>query len=251
MLWGCVAYGLLWLFAADRMDLSRPSDCAKCVAGLVVSHQILVRKLASPALVSVGSGSSSCTVGRYQEVTIDMDCHASNQSLRRAEFMRLFEQYERGLCAYILSLAPDSAAADEIGQETSLLLWKEFGTFDRGTDFGAWARTIAYYQVLAYRKRLKRERISFDSELLDLLSDRTAARWNELAARQSYLIDCLAELSEFKRQVIRLYYRSGMTAKSVAERLGRSVAAVEKTLVRTRRTLYDCIEAARHREEHP
>ena len=179
-----------------------------------------------------------------------MGFHAVDPDLRRAEFTRLFQRHERGLHGYVLSLVSDVAAADEINQETSLLLWKEFDGFDPNTDFGAWARTIAYYQILAYRKKAKRERVCFDSELLEVLADRTAARWNELAARQSHLINCLTELSDFKRQVIRLYYRSGLTAKAVAERLGRSVAAVEKTLVRTRRDLYDCIETAIRREEH-
>ena len=48
----------------------------------------------------------------------------------------------------------------------------------------------------------------------------------------------------FKRQVIRLYYRLGTTTKVVAERLGKNVAVVEKTLIRTRLALYDCIKAA-------
>ena len=89
----------------------------------------------------------------------------------------------------------------------------------------------------------------FDSELLEVLADRATVRYDELVDRQSYLIDCLAKLSEFKRQVIRLYYRLGMTTKAVAERLGKNVAVVETTLIRTRRTLHDCIETAMRREE--
>ena len=83
------------------------------------------------------------------------------------------------------------------------------------------------------------------------LADRAAARWDELVARQSHLIDCLSKLSEFKQQVIRLYYRFEMTGKAIAERLGRNVAVVEKTLIRSRLTLRDCIETAMRREERP
>jgi RNA polymerase sigma-70 factor, ECF subfamily len=178
-----------------------------------------------------------------------MGSQEQDRELRREEFVRLFRQYERGLYRYILSLVLNVAAADEISQNTSLLLWEEFGRFEVNTDFGAWARTIAYYQVLKYRQTRSRERLQFDSELLEVLADRVAVRYNELVARQSYLADCLARLSDFKRQVIRLHYRLGMTAKVVAERLGKNVAVVEKTLIRTRRALYDCIEAAARREE--
>lgn len=172
-----------------------------------------------------------------------------DRDLRREEFVCLFQRYERSIYGYILSLVPNIAAADEISQNTNLLLWEEFGRFDPSKDFGVWARAVAYYQVLTYRKTRGRERVRFDSELLEALADRAAVRCDELVARQSYLIDCLAQLSEFKRQVIQLYYCLGMTAKAVAEKLGRNVAAVEKTVVRTRRTLYDCVEAAARREE--
>ena len=168
---------------------------------------------------------------------------------RREEFVRLFQRYERSLYGYILSLVPDIAAADEISQNTNLLLWKEFGQFDLNKDFGVWARTIAYYQVLNYRNVRDRERLQFDSELLEFLADRTAVQCDELVARQSYLIDCLAQLSESKRQVIRLHHCAGMTVKMVAEKLGRNVAAVEKMLLRARRTLYECVETTIRREE--
>jgi RNA polymerase sigma-70 factor, ECF subfamily len=168
---------------------------------------------------------------------------------REKEFVRLFQQYDRKLYGYILSLVPNMAAADEVSQETSMRLWEQFDRFDPNTDFLAWACSIAYYQVLTYRNASDRQPVRFDSKLLELLADRAAKRHEELAAKQGYLIDCLSQLSDFKRQVIRLYYCLDMTAKAVAERLGRNVAAVEKTLVRTRRSLHGCVEAAMHRED--
>lgn len=180
-----------------------------------------------------------------------MDADIVNNEPRREEFSRLFHQHEQGLYGYVFSLVPNVAAADEICQETSLVLWKEFNRADPIRDFGAWARTIAYYQVLAYRKTSKRERLRFDSELLDVLADRAAARWDELLMRQDHLTTCLSRLSEFKQQVLRLYYSFEMTAKTIAERLGRNVSAVEKTLVRSRLSLRECIEAAMRREERP
>ena len=178
-----------------------------------------------------------------------MGIQKQDSDFSREEFVRLFQRHDRGVFRYILSLVPDIAAAEEINQNTTLLLWKEFGRFKLNTDFGAWARTIAYYQILKYRKTSKRERVQFDSELLDLLVDRLAVRYDELADRQSYLFNCLSQLSDFKQQVIKLYYRLGMTVKAVAEQLDKNVAAVEKTLVRTRRALYDCIEIAMRRED--
>jgi RNA polymerase sigma-70 factor, ECF subfamily len=172
-----------------------------------------------------------------------------NDDLRREEFLRQFERHERSLYGYILSLVPNVETANEVSQNTNLLLWREFGRSATIKDFGAWARTIAYYQVLAYRKMAHRERLQFDSELLDVLADRAAARWDDLVARQDHLDDCLSQLSDIKQQVIRLYYCFEMTAKAIAEQLGRTVGSVEKMLVRSRLALYDCIEAATRREK--
>jgi RNA polymerase sigma-70 factor, ECF subfamily len=180
-----------------------------------------------------------------------MSSESLNRDTRTEEFVRLFRLYDRHIYGYILSLLPNIADADEISQKTSLRLWEQFDQFDLSKDFGAWARAIAYYQVLAHRKTAGRQRVQFNSELLELLSDRMAVRRDELSSRQSYLMDCLAKLSDFGRQVIRLYYSLGMTARRVAEKLGRNVAGVEKTLARTRRTLHDCIETEIRREERP
>lgn len=178
-----------------------------------------------------------------------MDTSEPNNDPRREEFVRLFQQHEHGLYGYILSLVANVASADEVSQNTNMQLWKEFNRSDSIRDFGAWARTIAYYQVLTYRKATSRERVQFDSELIDVLADRAAARWDELYARRSYLMDCLSRLSDVKQQVIRLHYRFEMTAKAIAEQLGRSVNSVEKMLVRSRLTLHNCIKTAMRREE--
>jgi RNA polymerase sigma-70 factor, ECF subfamily len=170
---------------------------------------------------------------------------------RAEEFVRLYQQYERQIYGYILSLLPNIADADDVSQKTSLRLWEEFDQFDSSKDFGSWGRAIAYYEVLTHRKTINRQRIQFNSELVNALATRVAARSKELASRQDYLVKCLAKLNEFGRQVIWLYYSSQMTARLVAEKLGRSVASVEKALERSRHTLYDCIEAEVRREERP
>jgi RNA polymerase sigma-70 factor, ECF subfamily len=178
-----------------------------------------------------------------------MGSQESNHDERSKEFVRLFQQHERKIYGYILTLVPSFAAAEEISQETNLRLWEQFDRFERGSNFGVWACTVAYYQVLKYRKAGERNRVRFDSRLVETLACRAMGRWDDLAARQSHLIDCLSQLSEFKRNVLRLYYSLGLTAKAVADKLGRNVPAVEKMLIRTRRTLRDCIEAAIHREK--
>jgi RNA polymerase sigma-70 factor (ECF subfamily) len=168
----------------------------------------------------------------------------SAEETRVQQFVRLLTGNERRLKSYILTLVPNLADAEQIAQDTSLRLWEQFDRYDPAFgEFSAWARTIAHYQVMTYRKKQGREKVVFSTELLDALAERAAARAPELAARQEALVDCLQKLPEHSRELIRLYYVVGMKVRAAAEKLGRTVAAAEKAIVRIRRLLYDCISS--------
>src|SRR5215218_100140 len=69
-------------------------------------------------------------------------------------FLRLFLQNQRRLYAYILTLLPNRADADDVLQETSLVMWDKFDPADPPTDFLAWARRVAYHKVLDFYKKV-------------------------------------------------------------------------------------------------
>ena len=69
------------------------------------------------------------------------------------EFLRLLGHHEASLRRYIDALMPNGNDADNIAQEVRLRLWRQLGDYDRSKDFGPWARTIARYVILTYRKR--------------------------------------------------------------------------------------------------
>lgn len=178
--------------------------------------------------------------------------HDTAGETRVAEFVRLLTGNERRLKSYILTLVPNLADAEQIAQETSLRLWEQFGQYDPCEgDFSAWARSIARYQILTFRKKQSRERLVFSSELMELLADRAAAREPDLAARQEALVDCLQKLPDHARELLRLYYVVGMKLREAAVALGRTAAAVEKAIVRVRRILHDCIDATMRKDARP
>ena len=86
------------------------------------------------------------------------------------EFVRLLTRYERDIYAFILSVVPNWADADEILQETTVRLWQGFDRFEVGTNFVAWGCKVAHYQILTFRKKVGRERFHFSSEFLDSVS---------------------------------------------------------------------------------
>jgi RNA polymerase sigma-70 factor (ECF subfamily) len=157
-------------------------------------------------------------------------------------FVRLLTQHERRVYAYILALAGDWNDADEILQETNVRLWEQFDHFVDGTDFGAWACTIAHYQILTHRKQRHRAAGRFSDRLLETLAAEAEPVLVEADARHRALAGCIDQLSDSARRTVRMTYEGGRNIHEVAGVLGQKVDAVYKALQRARRTLHDCIE---------
>src|SRR5436190_16383016 len=82
-------------------------------------------------------------------------------------FLRLLLQNERRLYAYVLTLMPNRADADDVFQEASLVMWDKFDADHPPDDFTAWGCRIAYFKVLDCRKKRHRARVIFSSEMLE------------------------------------------------------------------------------------
>lgn len=62
------------------------------------------------------------------------------------EIMRLLAGQQRRLYGYVLTLITDPVAADDILQQTNLVVLQKADEFEVGTNFNAWASKIAYFQ---------------------------------------------------------------------------------------------------------
>jgi len=166
----------------------------------------------------------------------------SDLNQQTPRFVRLLTRHERRVYAYILAMVTDWNDADEILQETNVRLWEQFEDYREGEDFGAWACTIAHYQVLTFRKQRGREARRFSQQLLDTLADEAAPVLKEADARHQALARCMDTLTDRSRDLLRRVYEGSSTIKQIAAELGRPADAVYKSLQRIRHTLHECIE---------
>jgi RNA polymerase sigma-70 factor (ECF subfamily) len=160
------------------------------------------------------------------------------------DFVALLASHERRLATYVMTLCPHWADAEEILQETKMVMWREFARFTPGTNFGAWACAIAFHRVLAHRKKLARQRLRFDDEFIAAVAQEIDRSADHLEHRARLLADCLAALQPVHRRMIQLRYSDAMSIDQVAQGVGRSVAAVYRALSRIRRTLHECVTTA-------
>ncbi len=162
---------------------------------------------------------------------------------RREAFARLFAQHDRWLFAYLVSLLGNAAHAEEVFQEVCVVLWREYETFQLGTDFVKWVSVIAHNQVHRFRRQQRRLGPQLSDMAVDMLAQDAVERVDLLESRRDALRRCLEKLPAKDRQLVRSCYSDSRTTfKTAAEDLGRPVNTVYKALNRIRKALYECIE---------
>lgn len=167
-------------------------------------------------------------------------------------FLSLFLQNQRRLYAYILTLLPNRADADDVLQETSLVMWDKFDAGQPPGDFLAWARRVAYHKVLDFYKKTHRAEARLSRVFLERVAGSAAERGDALRLddRREALAACFEKLAPKDRDLLTRRLARGATTRSTSEQLGRSVDAVYKALAKVRHSLLECVQKSLAREGH-
>ena len=180
---------------------------------------------------------------------LDQPCAAEEEGAKQTkQFLDLYGIAHPRIFACIFSLLPNKVEADEIMQETSLVLWRRFDDFDPEADFVRWACGIACNQI----RKFRRERAHSAVQLSDEAWERIAAvreRQSELLEnRRLYLSECIDRLLEADLILLRRCCQRTASIKQVAEELNRPVNTVYKAVKRIRMTLKRCVDLIVRRE---
>ena len=166
----------------------------------------------------------------------------SNSRMRQAKFAALFRQAQSRLYGYIHALVRDLNDADDLFQQTALILWRKFDTFDLQRCFLSWACGVARLEVTNFLRSRGRQRLYFSDDLnLLLIEAQEQLTSEEEEQRRDVLAKCVAKLRERDRDLLRECYQDPMGVPQAAGRHGRSPQSVYNSLRRIRRALYECI----------
>jgi RNA polymerase sigma-70 factor (ECF subfamily) len=166
-------------------------------------------------------------------------------------FVRLLVQHEAAVRAFVRPLVGTWNDLDDVIQQTCLVLWRKFDEFEPGTDFRAWACTIARFEVLKHHRAKARDRHVFSEELLGLLAEEGAAELARRERERRALEGCLQRLPERHMELVRCCYAGDRTIREVAEAVGRTAKSVYRVLDRVRVSLLECIERSLAEEAVP
>ena len=161
---------------------------------------------------------------------------------RQAEFAAQLRRHQTQLFSYIYSLVRDLDDADDLFQQTSLVLWDKFDRFDPSRSFLAWACGVARFEVANWVRYRSRHRLHFSDEVNLLLIDaQEELEADEGEARRAALADCLKKLRARDQQLLDACYGRAVRIAEVARDWGRSTQSIHNSLRRIRRALCECV----------
>lgn len=158
--------------------------------------------------------------------------------------MQQVRREQAGLRAFIASLGMRAEAVDDVAQEAFVIAFQKLVTFERGTNFGAWLRTIARLLVLQeLRREDRRQRVLAEhvAEVLAELDAPASAGGPDHAAQAEALRLCLRELPLQGRDLVQRRYFENSPPAVIASQLGRTANDVRQALFRLRAALHACV----------
>ena len=157
------------------------------------------------------------------------------------DFIRLLTANQRRIQAFILVLVPNVHDADDLYQETASEMWDRFDSFTHGTDFVAWAVTIAKFKVLNFYRDNRKSRLHFDSEICENLASTVSNRIETLDDNIDILKNCVRKLSSNENNMLKLRYNEELTFKQISLRVGKTPPAIHRIISNIHSKLAICL----------
>ena len=174
----------------------------------------------------------------------DSTSHFEDPAAAQQRFLSLFLRSEREVFRYVAALVPNVADAEDIVQQTALVLWEKFDAYDPSQPFTPWACRFALNKTRQWIERKQRWQALLEGGLAEELAQRREELRPELDSRLRHLEGCLGKLPGEQFTLIEGYYYRREDMEKLATDSGRTVAATYKMLQRVRQALQACIESA-------
>ena len=159
-------------------------------------------------------------------------------------FAGLVRMYQETVWRIAAALLRDRDATENLVQQVFVDAYFHLDQYARGTDFGAWIRTVARNRL---RKELRtagredRRLATYRERLAERIKAEAGGTRDDSDAYVAALRDCRQALTPRDAAIIRLRYEKGLSFEAIAETQGQSPEAVQRMLSRIRFRLRDCI----------
>jgi len=155
-------------------------------------------------------------------------------------------KHRNSVFAFILSIVRDFHLAEDIFQDTCVIISAKADQFRPGTNFLAWARAIAHREIKNAPKSRKYKKWEHVLEATE--TEAVVQLWEEreesphMDDRKEALHACLSRLKSRAFKAFRWFYEGRYDCKQIASEFNTSVPAIHMLLKRTREKLATCVQ---------
>lgn len=157
-------------------------------------------------------------------------------------------QYRDMVYRFLLFLLRDLETAEDVTQETFQIAVSKGTNAEKGTNYGAWLRSIARNLARNRVRQHRSRQFLLHGDVLGLAESHFTATSSDQddiwEARRQALAACMQKLSDDQRHLLRRRYELGENVQDVAGELCIAPNSLSKRLERIRETLRNCIDAA-------
>ena len=155
------------------------------------------------------------------------------------------------LFSFIRALARNTHDAEDIFQETASVIIEQAGKNTEVENFKAWSFEIARRKTLEFmRKNHPAKEVQLPAvemeELVYKVSSNHLSHKEDISEKYSALVECMQDMPEKNRNLIRLRFREDKPFSEIAEASGRTESAIYKAMTKIRIALAECIERKLH-----
>lgn len=156
----------------------------------------------------------------------------------RQAFEALFVHFAPRIKAYLMRLGGGAASAEELAQETMVMVWRKAALYDRGKASPAtWIFTIARNQRIDAFRRARRPELDPQDPSLHIDEEPSADSVLENKQSSARLTQALSDLSDDERQLLILAYYEDKSQAKIAAELGIPLGTVKSRMRQVYRKL--------------
>lgn len=162
----------------------------------------------------------------------------------KVKFEHLLEGVQSKLLGYILGVIPNRHDAEDILQQTNVILFKKQKEYDPNKgEFHTWAYNVARYQIMAHRTKHSRSKICFSNELTEALAAESID-YETPHIKLKALNKCYKKLPDHMQKIAELRFKRDLSMKEISLHLNRPLGSISATLSRIRLNIMGCIQNA-------
>lgn len=161
-----------------------------------------------------------------------------------AEFIRHLTGAQCSLRGYILALLGGlQKEADDVLQDTNVIIWEKRAEYDRTRPFLPWAIAFAFQRIRAFRRDSARSRLVFSESLVAELHGYFEQSLTLAPTAQDHLRLCLDKLTPSEQDLVHERYYGSTSIESLSSRVNKSAGSIANRLFRIREKLRTCIQS--------